>query len=335
MILKLDNLKELEIYLKAQNWLGVNNSVIKVEKPGEGNMNFTLRVYTSTGNAFIIKQSRDYVEKYPSIPAPKNRAIIEGNFYQFTQKNVKLGSSMPALLGIDKENNIIVLQDLGTASDFTNLYQPNKKIEIEEIKTIVEFLTELHKSFKNIENDDSFANCEMRALNHEHIFKYPFMVENGFNLDTVQEGLQNESMTYKLDVSLKEIIEKLGEIYLDDGNYLLHGDYYFGSFLRTNNGVKIIDPEFCFYGHAEFDLAVLIAHLKMSEQSQEIIDLAITNYEKADDFNGKLFNQFVGVEIMRRIIGLAQLPITLTLKQRIDLLKEAKLLINNDLIPVS
>jgi 5-methylthioribose kinase len=326
-----DNLTDLDSYLKTQNWLAINDSVITVEKPGEGNMNFTLRVYTSAGKTFIIKQSRAYVEKYPSIAAPQERAITEGRFYEFTKTKEKLRSFMPDILGIDEQNNIIVTQDLGLSNDFTNLYQPGQQITSTEIIAISEYLSELHRSFKSEIPNPIFANRAMRALNHEHIFIYPFMVENGFNLDNILPGLQEVAMIYKSDIAFKETVEKLGEIYLDDGHYLLHGDYYLGSFLRTNNGVKIIDPEFCFYGYAEFDLGVLIAHLKMSEQSQETIDLAISNVEKAADFNEKLFKQFIGVEIMRRIIGLAQLPLTISLDKRINLLKESKSLITSNL----
>jgi 5-methylthioribose kinase len=118
-------------------------------------------------------------------------------------------------------------------------------------------------------------------------------------------------------------------LYLSDGPCLLHGDFYPGSFLKTDKGIKIIDPEFCFFGFAEFDLGVFIAHLKLSEQSQELIDLAYASYEKREDFNMNLLNQFVGIEILRRIIGLAQLPLTSTLQTRVSLCDEAKKLLMN------
>lgn len=331
MILNTDNLTDLESYLKTQNWLGAEESIIKAEKPGEGNMNFTLRVYTSLGRTFIIKQSRAYVEKYPSIAAPENRAIIEGKFYEFTQENEKLSSFMPQLLGLDEVNNIIVTQDLGNSSDLTNLYQPDQQISVEDITSISQYLSELHGAFKTQTPDEIFRNRAMRALNHEHIFIYPLMEDNGFDLNNVLDGLQEAAMVYKTDEAFKTIVKELGEVYLADGSYLLHGDYYLGSFLKTSNGVKIIDPEFCFYGRAEFDLGVLIAHLKMSEQSNEIIEAAVRNYKKADDFNEKLFGQFTGIEIMRRIIGLAQLPLTLSLEKRILLLNKAKSLITSTL----
>jgi 5-methylthioribose kinase len=329
MVLKLDNVTEIESYLKDRKWINESDTIIKVEKPGDGNMNFTLRVYVSSGKTCIIKQSKEFVEKYPSIAAPANRSIIEGKFYEFTHTNLKLKAFMPSLIGLDEVNNIIALQELGASSDFSFLYRPDQKIEEMHVVEIIAFLNELHGGFRDGFRPPIFENKGMRILNHEHIFVYPFMEENGFDLNDVLPGLQKEAFLFKRDNELKSIILKLGELYLSDGPCLLHGDFYPASFLKTEMGIKIIDSEFCFFGFAEFDLGVFIAHLKLSGQSQEIIDLAYTSYEKREDFNMKLLNQFVGIEILRRIIGLAQLPLTSTLQTRVSLCKEAKELLMN------
>jgi len=55
--------------------------------------------------------------------------------------------------------------------------------------------------------------------------------------------------------------KELGDLYLSDGPTLLHGDFYPGSWLRTTQGIRIIDPEFAFTGAAEFDVGVFAAHL--------------------------------------------------------------------------
>jgi 5-methylthioribose kinase len=328
MLLSNNNIKEINSYLKNQNWIESKENVVHIEKPGEGNMNFTLRVQMDSGKSLIVKQSKNYVEKYPTIPAPANRAVIEGQFYQFIQKSEELATYMPKIIGIDETNNIIALEDLGESTDFTFLYNQEEIVE-KDLKEIVAYLGILHKTFKNQSAKDIFVNKEMRKLNHEHIFVFPFMIDNGFDLNVINEGLQEEALLYKTDEFLKIEIEKIGDIYLQNGKYLLHGDYYPGSFLKTANGIKIIDPEFCFYGFAEFDLAVLIAHLKMSFQKPSKIQTVLNDYQKDEDFNENLLLKFVGIEIMRRIIGLAQLPLTLSLAQKKELLKEAKTLILN------
>jgi 5-methylthioribose kinase len=149
------------------------------------------------------------------------------------------------------------------------------------------------------------------------------MEDKGFDLNTVQPGLQELSLRFKKDDELKRKAQHLGLIYLSDGDTLLHGDYYPGSWLLTKDGVKIIDPEFCFYGTPEFDLGVMLAHLKMAKQSNDVIDVVTSSYKKGESFDDNLLNGFMGIEIIRRLIGLAQLPLELTLEEKEGLLNYA------------
>ncbi len=316
----------LQDYLRRRGWLDTEEVISSVEKPGEGNMNYTLRVITPV-RTLIIKQSRGCVEKYPSIPAPADRAIIEGRFYQKAQAVPMLANYMPLLLGTDEENNILVLEDLGKSSDYTFLYQPGQLFDETDALVLTAYLAELHHQFTMDIPNPAFANQAMRALNHEHIFNYPFQEENGFDLNTVQPGLQDLAMPYWRDQALKQTVRRLGTVYLANGKTLLHGDYYPGSWLKTVTGAKVIDPEFCFYGPAEFDLGVMIAHLLMAEQPPAIVDLVLTNYEKPANFDEALRQRFTGVEIVRRLIGLAQLPLSLSLEKKWELLEEARLML--------
>jgi 5-methylthioribose kinase len=321
------NTDVLQDYLRRRGWLDTEEKIESVEKPGEGNMNYTVRVITPN-RTLIVKQSRDYVEKYPTIPAPANRAVIEGRFYQKVQPIPMLANYMPQLLGADEDNNILVLQDLGTARDYTFLYQPGQLLSDTDSVALTAYLSELHHQFLVEEPDPIFANQAMRELNHEHLFKYPFLEENGFDLDTIQPGLQALAMPYKRDADLKKSVRQLGERYLTDSKALLHGDYYPGSWLQATIGdelvIKVIDPEFCFYGPPEFDLGVMIAHLMMAQQPLSTLDTILATYEKPAGFDDTLRQRFTGIELMRRLIGLAQLPLSLSLEQKQSLLSEAR-----------
>ncbi len=316
----------LEDYLKSKNWLNPQEQVLILEKPGEGNMNCTLRVRTHD-RTLIVKQSRPYVEKYPQIAAPANRAVMEGRFYEKIQPFASINELMPQLIGIDTEMNILVLEDLGTATDYTFLYQPGQSLTPADAEALAHYLAMLHRLTWQETIDGNFANREMRALNHEHIFNYPLSENNGFDLDTVSNGLQMISMGYKVDTKLKQKVRELGMMYLSDGRCLVHGDFYPGSWLKTANGVKIIDPEFCFYGCPEFDLGVMTAHLMMAQQNEDTIRKVYQAYGEVK--NPQLVNQFTGVEIMRRLIGLAQLPLSLSLLDKEELLETAYELLMN------
>jgi 5-methylthioribose kinase len=315
--------KELEAYLKEQGWIKSSETIESVEKPGEGNMNFTQRVKTASGS-FIIKQSRDYVEKYPQVAAPEERALREAEFYKQISIDSELSKLTPNILQLDKENHVLMMEDLGEGADFTFLYQKDKIISEKELLPIIEFAARLHKNIKSDITKVSLRNMEMRKLNHEHIFQYPYMKENGLNLDHILPGLQQEAEKYKQNEDLKNSLKKLGDIYLENGESLLHGDYFPGSWLKTADGIKIIDPEFCHFGHPEFEMGVTIAHLKMADQPEEIIQKALEIYLNIKSLDESLRKKFTAVEILRRILGLAQLPLEIDLQKRVALLEESR-----------
>ncbi len=315
-----DDTSVLEAYLRGLNWLEAGERFIKVEKAGEGNMNLVLRVITSE-RSFIIKQSRPWVEKYPQIKAPQGRVLMEAKYYELIQSHSYLQSLSPRLLEKDEPNFALCFEDLGASSDFLSLYKDEFSIHQGELVALVRYLSELHRSVNSQTTSEIITNHEMRELNHYHIFVFPFEQENGFNLDSIQPGLQEIAMPLKNDAEQKEVIAKLGKIYLADGDTLLHGDFYPGSWLRISTGIKVIDPEFCFFGLPEFDLGVMLAHLKLANQPKEIMQFVVESY--SGKLDKKLLFGFAGVEIMRRLLGVAQLPLPMSIAKKKSLLDDA------------
>lgn len=317
-----DKLSEL-LHLNA--WIRASDKIVLVEKPGEGNMNFVARVKTNS-TSIIVKQSRPWVEKYPQIPAPAERIEVEAKFYEAVSGEDFFQKYCPRIIGYDKKNFLLALEDLGEGTDCTFLYQKNSELEYTELTKVTSFISHLHNS--PIGNAEPFPqNTELKKLNHTHIFYYPFQENNGFNLDTIQSGLQTVAIPYKTNDVLKERLKQLGEVYLGKGNCLIHGDYYPGSWLKTKSGIKIIDPEFSHFGRPEFDIGVMMAHLKMAQISTGTLKKIFEYYQKPNGFDDSLFFSFCGAEIMRRIIGVAQLPLDLTLTEKSLLLQQASELI--------
>jgi 5-methylthioribose kinase len=300
--------------------LGLWNEGEKIRNasvPGESNMNLVLRIETNQGT-YILKQAKSYVRKYPQIPAPISRIAIEYHFLKYLNSNPFLASLSPKVLQYDAQNHLMLLEDLGEGSDFLSLYGGQRQLTSEEIKHLVNYLMHLHQL-----QVTSFPNTSaMRTLNHEHIFNYPFLEENGFDLDSIQPGLQEASMPYKTDPNLKQCIQALGNRYLADGKVLMHGDFYPGSWLQVSTGIKIIDPEFGGLGDAEFDLGVFLAHLDLSAQAEELSAQVQKDYNLPLDWS--LVQQYRGVEILRRLIGIAQLPVSLNLDAKKTQLERAR-----------
>ncbi|MFT6967140.1 MAG: 5-methylthioribose kinase [Marivirga sp.] len=318
----------LQQYMAGQGWLQQNEAIAHTEVPGEGNMNFTLRIVTNQ-RSVIIKQSRDYVEKYPQVAAPVERVTIEADFYKIIGHQKEIQAQMPIIIALDRPNSIMLMEDLGAGSDFTYLYKKGENIPKEELTQLVDFVASLHNSHSIASIDQPIYNRNMRKLNHEHIFQYPYLADNGINLDDIIPGLQEAAIPFKENQALKSALKEIGDLYLSDGQKLLHGDYFPGSWLRTASGIKVIDPEFCFFGVPEFEVGVMVAHLEMAQQSPALINQAIQHYQSKAPLDLSLQQKFTAVEVLRRIMGLAQLPLALDLEERIALLRSAAKALTN------
>ena len=307
----------LTTYLKNKiGFLKLSEIINEIEIAGEGNMNVVLRIKTNK-RTFILKQSRPFVQKYPDLPAPIDRINVEKKFYDLMDQN----SFFPEILGYLPSDYILLLEDLGKGEDLTSLYN-TRTITSDLIK---EFTLGLYYIHKKKAPADYPENIELRKLNHDHIFELPFKENNSFNLDHIQKGLENLSNPFKKNNSLKEKVLYAGKIYLEKGNTLLHGDYYPGSWMRVGDNNYVIDPEFSFVGPKAFDLGVMSAHIIIASGKTSFLEEIYNMYPAKAEF--KKISLYCGIEIIRRLIGLAQLPIKRSLMEKKELLNFAEELI--------
>ena len=309
-LLQLERPEEVAHVARERGWIASDHRVTHVERAGEGNMNLTLRLVSSSGSV-IVKQSRPWVEKYDSIAAPFDRALVEQAFYRRVRSIEPVAERMPALLMADAEARVLVLEDLGEASDLSSLYGGGQ-LSLAEAHRLGAYLAALHEATRDqqgdAEDDALLRNREMRALNHEHIFVIPLAANNGLDLDGIEMGLAEGAASLRADEAFCEAVESSGRRYLADGPCLLHGDFFPGSWVRTGEGLYVIDPEFCFFGDPEFDLGVAVAHFAMAGQPLEIAQ-AFLESASTDAVDQEGLGRIAGIETMRRLIGVAQLPL--------------------------
>jgi 5-methylthioribose kinase len=320
--------EQIEHYLLERRLLTADALPITVTPAGAGNMNLALRVAPARGRSFILKQGRPWVAKYPQIPAPVARTLVEAAFYEEVRGTPSVARLMPALLHVDPVNHVLVLEDVGTQGDFTPLYR-GAALAPETLAELLDWLAHLSEVEVPPSRREAFANLAMLKLNHEHIFLFPLRPFNGLDLDAITAGLQGAAGELQRDHSYVESVAKLGTIYFREWNgvsippvsrTLVHGDYFPGSWLHAGESIRVIDSEFCFLGPREFDYAVLAAHLLMARAGQTALDQVMTAVE-GQRLNADLVHMYAGIEIMRRLIGVAQLPLALDLEQKRDLLR--------------
>lgn len=300
---------------------------LSLEKAGEGNMNCVARVRFPS-RSVIVKQARPWVEKYPSIAAPVERATSEACFYRCVARNPELAAMMPRLLDFDEESAVLILEDLGSASQVADCYQGAPLLARSELMKLARFISLLHRLEISPGERPAFRNLEMRRLNHEHIFDLPLRTDGPLSemLDSITPGLNEAGEFLRRDPAYCKAVEMLGRRYLDrEGTSLIHGDLFPGSLLRTDGGeLRVIDPEFCFCGDPEFDIGVFFAHLLLSGHEGGTAAFWLTAALEDTPHSESLARQYAGVEIMRRILGVAQLPVSLSLNAKRALLERSR-----------
>ncbi len=314
--------------LRRTNWIAKDVYVTNAETAGDGNMNLVERLYLSDGRTLILKRARAWVEKYPDIPAPVERANVEAAFYKAVA-STNAGEHMPSHLGFDHGECANLYQDLGEGKDGMFAYGRGGELPIDHLNAVADWTSALHALPVSDDMRAQFDNKAMRTLNALHIFDFPLDPDNGFSVDEITPGLQSVADRLKADEAFVKAVKEVGALYggasQHSDDVLLHGDLYPGSWIATGDGLFVIDPEFCWIGPAEWDLGVLIAHLKLSEQPSALSDQLIKRYGRP--LNDSLLQKITGIEMMRRLIGVAQLPLEMDLTGKTALLDEARTLV--------
>jgi 5-methylthioribose kinase len=320
-----DNREAIERYVVERGLVEPSRLPVEVSRAGSGNMNLVLRVTPAAGNPFIVKQGRPWVEKYKQIPAPPNRTLVEAAFYEVVRTDPRVARRMPEVLDLDRVNHVLVLEDVGRASDFTSIYADGA-IPPSVVMILLQWLNDLADVPVLMESRAVLTNRAMRALNHEHIFCLPLRDENGLDLDAITPGLRDAARDLTADRHYAAAVAAAGRRYLDEGSALVHGDYFPGSWLMAADGVRVIDPEFCFLGDPEFDCGILAAHLTIAGCDPAVLHM-VTASAGTRRLDLDRLATYAGIEIMRRLIGVAQLPIAFGIDRKRTLLDRSRRLV--------
>jgi 5-methylthioribose kinase len=324
-----EDLTGLKTYLIERGFAQPDETVV-AELAGEGNMNCVIRVRLP-GGSLILKQARPWVEKYPSIAAPVERAASEARFYRFATRESLIAAMMPRLLEFDEKAALLVMEDLFAAEPLIDCYQGSRQFSQRQLNELAKYTFALHSLVVPANERDGFRNTAMRRLSHEHIFDFPLRDDGALSemLERITPGLDHVAADLRQDRKYCDIVRTLGDRYLQqDGPSLIHGDLFPGSLLQTGTGeLRIIDPEFCFCGDPEFDIGVFYAHLLLSGHGEDALTWWLKDALQGHEYSDSLVFQYAGVEIMRRILGVAQLPVRASLEAKRRLLEQSRAMV--------
>ena len=262
-------LKDLAV---LQKQVGADHKAWHVREVGDGNLNLVFIVQGPKGAA-IVKQALPYVRLVgDSWPLPLKRSFFE--YHALTRQSQRDFGMTPKIFSFDEDQAMIVMEFLTP-----HIILRKALIEGREIPELPNkigcFLartlfrgsdlcidTKLRKADLAL-FADNVALCD---ITESLVFSDPYYNAK-LNRHTSPQ-LDEIVAQLRSDRDLKVAAQRLKHIFANMPETLIHGDLHTGSIMVADHDVRVIDPEFAFYGPMAFDVGMLLANFWMSYFSQ-------------------------------------------------------------------
>ena len=255
---------EVISYVKEKN-LFLENANLTVKEIGDGNINYIFKVENKIDGKSIVLKQADKLLRSSGRPLDLTRSKIEANILRI--ENNLAPHFVPEIYFYDEIMCVLAMEDI---SEYKNLRTeliagkifPNFADNISEFLSRTLLLTTdlFMNKFEKKKNVKEFINPELCDISECLVFTEPY--DNNKNRNIITTGNEEfvENMLYKNE-NLHFAILKLREKFMNYSQSLIHGDLHSGSIFINEKGIKIIDPEFSFYGPMAYDIGNVIGNL--------------------------------------------------------------------------
>jgi 5-methylthioribose kinase len=309
----------------------LDGPVRAVEEVGDGNLNRVFRV-RGPAASIIVKQALPYLKVAGrQWPLTRERARIEADAIAVHSRYAP--GLLPRVEHFDAALSAIVLEDLDG-------FRSWRDILVEEQRTpgiaaqvgwySAATLLSTGRPDERCELRGRFGYSELCLVTEDLVFTAPFTGAASNRYDDELTGLVR---ALRRDRALRMAVSGLLSDFRTRPEALIHGDLHTGSVLVQGRQARVIDLEFAYFGPFGFDPGMLLANLALAHIGHAAVgDLesgaAIAGYAReywtaleagcrqlwsADEPSCHQFltsliadaARFAGVEMIRRIVGLA------------------------------
>ncbi|MCC3867896.1 S-methyl-5-thioribose kinase [Terrisporobacter mayombei] len=319
-------------------------SILECIEIGDGNINYVFKVWEeSTGKSIIIKQADKFLRS-SGRPLDVYRNKIEAEILMIEGKLAK--EFVPKVFHYDENMCALSMEDI---SQYKNL-----RTELMQGKTfdcladsISTFLVNTLLPTTDLVIDRAtkkqyvklFTNIELCDISEDLVFTEPYYDYKGRNIILDENKEFVEEFLYN-DDKLKKEVAILRDKFMNQTQALIHGDLHSGSIFINKDGLKVIDPEFAFYGPMGYDIGNVIGNLffawankyytdrnneeffdwisstiedtinlftnKFSEKYDDLVTFDLYNKHFKEDYIKRVLSDsfgYAGTEIIRRVVG--------------------------------
>jgi 5-methylthioribose kinase len=301
---------DVKQYLIESLHLFEKNTPLMIEEIGDGNINYVFKATdTETGKSLIVKQS-DTLLRSSGRPLDISRNKIEAEILKLYHQLVP--EYVPEVYAYNEKLALIVMEDISACKNLRHELMAEQTFPAfaEQISSfLVEALlptTDLCRDKKEKkELVKAFINSDMCDISEDLVFTEPY--NNYKNRNVILEENQEfvENHIYNNSALIGEVAQ-LRNNFMNNTQALLHGDLHSGSIFVSQTEMKIIDPEFAFYGPMGYDIGNVIGHLFFSLART-------TNYSSNEAFTVWL------TETIEAVYNLVEAKLSLVYEEKVAL----------------
>lgn len=235
---------------------------------GDGNINYVFIIKDNNSDKSIVLKHADVLLRSSGRLLDVDRNRIEAEVLKLQSNYVP--SLVPKVYMYDPVMCVVVMEDVSAYKNLRKELMARKTFPrlAEDITTfIVNTLlptTDLvMASGEKKDLQSRYINKDLCLISEDLVFTEPYIDYKGRNIVIPENMAYVKKHVYE-DVDLVREAGILKNAFMNNAQALLHGDLHSGSIFVNEEGTKVLDPEFAFYGPIGYDLGNVLANLMFS-----------------------------------------------------------------------
>lgn len=276
------DVEEVKHYVTSKLGYFHEEEVLQAEEIGDGNINYVFRVWNpDTGKSIIIKQADKYLRSSGrELDVYRNKIEVEILKLEGTLAE----GFVPQVYAYDETMCVLAMEDISAYK--------NMRMELMEgrifprfAEDIAEFLARtllpttdlvLDRALKK-DKVKLFLNKELCDITEDLVLTEPYDNYKNRNIVLPENEEFVREFLYENEL-LKANVAQLRDRFMNHAQALVHGDLHSGSIFIREEGIKIIDPEFAFYGPMGYDIGNVIGNLFFAWARTQFIEPQHTEF---------------------------------------------------------
>ncbi|GKX30876.1 methylthioribose kinase [Vallitalea longa] len=265
-----------------------DNAELQSKEIGDGNINYVFKVWDKNTNKSIIIKHADTVLRSSGRALDVNRNKIEA---MVLMQQEKLAPNLvPKIYKYDSVMCILAMEDVSAYHNLrTELLKRNTFQTLAEdittflVNTLLPTTDLVMDSGEKKDQVKEYINKDLCKISEDLVFTEPYIDYKGRNI-ILKENFEFVKEVLYDDENLILEVGKLKNNFMNNAQALVHGDLHSGSIFANETGIKVLDPEFAFYGPMGYDVGNVIGNLFFAWAHAYVADV-----DKDEELNKKEF----------------------------------------------